>query len=539
MVSCAKEKAESGTRLKTLVYAGDILMGNELGGALVDERARGRIFGNTAKVLREADVALVNAEGVISAGGEFFDKKDYMPHYFRAAPSFVETLTAAGIDIASVGNNHAVDYGRPAFLEMLDRLRGAGIEYTGGGADAKDAMRPGYVRAGDLVLAFIGFNMTSAPNMAAAEDRPGTLHFEPFRSEASYKKTLRTLTDLRREAARHADLVFLTPHWGKGWTSETQPEIRRFAADLIRAGFDGILGHSSHQFHGAEVVDGRPVLYDAGNFVVYWTNDKKPWNRGLLYELKLDGNGVRSVAARPLRLTENRTDFARDELSKDILGKFAKLSSKMGLDVEIRDGRAEFRCNPPEKKKAEISEEGQRPVPSAVRLAPSFEIIDAVPPSATPLDARFSNGARLVAAEILPRELPVKRGALYVALYWQTDAPISDNLKIRLRVLRTGADGATLEDRMDHLPGNWLAPTDGWPLRPAVIQDRTVVRLKRASVGQDVEVWVGLGDLEPVEGGALTLRDKMFLVGRGKVVAEGKWFYELFADRERPRGGLQ
>ena len=236
-----------------------------------------------APLLSAAGLALVNGESVISQGGAIGSKREARPYRFRAHPLAVDLLSEAGIDVVNVGNNHGGDYGPDAPEEMLDRLRQAGIDYTGGGHDAADAATPTYRVDGDTVVAFVGADLTSARRASAQPTRPGVLHLPGVNSRRT-DDVMKGLTAVLRETRQRAHVLLRTPHWGNNWTTEPTRTTKKIAPRLIKAGYDGILGHSAHVVQGVELVDGKPVVYDAGNLLLDHDPDA-PDRHGMLYEV--------------------------------------------------------------------------------------------------------------------------------------------------------------------------------------------------------------------------------------------------------------
>ena len=75
---------------------------------------------------------------------------------------------------------------------------------------------------------------------------------------------------------------------------ETEPpeRFREFGRWLVDRGVDVVHGHSAHVFQGIEVHGGRPILYDAGDFVDdYAVDDDLRNDRGFLFVLTVTSPG--------------------------------------------------------------------------------------------------------------------------------------------------------------------------------------------------------------------------------------------------------
>jgi hypothetical protein len=150
-VAAAGTRVELGilrVRPLRLAAVGDVTFGD---GVLTAIRAHGSRYPwrSVAPVLRNADVAVANLEGAVSARGAPWPGKQYTfrgpPHALRRAASF------AGVDVVSLANNHSLDYGRAAFHDTIRHARRFGLAPVGGGADLRRARRPA-LRRSALIL---------------------------------------------------------------------------------------------------------------------------------------------------------------------------------------------------------------------------------------------------------------------------------------------------------------------------------------------------------------------------------------------------
>ena len=62
-------------------------------------------------MLRAADLAVGNVEASIATADTPLDKE----FVFRAPPTVLDALAAGGIDVVSLANNHALDFGPKAW----------------------------------------------------------------------------------------------------------------------------------------------------------------------------------------------------------------------------------------------------------------------------------------------------------------------------------------------------------------------------------------------------------------------------------------
>jgi poly-gamma-glutamate synthesis protein (capsule biosynthesis protein) len=256
-------------------------------GDLMPQRAPGPAAG---ELLGDGDIAFVNLEGPLTDAGAPTDTVARV----RGERWLAAGLAAAGVQVATVANNHAMDFGAAGLLDCVAALGEAGIAAVGGGPDLVSALEPALVQAGGLTFAFLGLTST-LPNGSAAGDRRAGL--APVRvisrfvvdpvvidqnpGMAPYVETVAGAEDVERACAavrrarERADVVVVGIHWGvpDGWVPAYQSELadyqRPLGHALIDAGADAVIGHHPHVLHGIELHRGRPVFHSLGNFLFH------------------------------------------------------------------------------------------------------------------------------------------------------------------------------------------------------------------------------------------------------------------------------
>ena len=234
-------------------------------------------FGPIREVLARADVAAVNLETAIATGGDPQPKQ----YHFRASPVALDALAGAGVDVATMANNHAVDFGEPGLRQTLAALNaravtsrtgvataraGTDLAVVGVGADARSAYAPIVVEAAGRRVAFLGASAVPDHTLArwtATGSRGGI---------ASVRERERILGSVR-EARRRADVVVVYLHWGVEYETCPDADQRSLARSLARAGADVVVGTHAHVQQGAGHIDVGDrtayVAYGLGNFVFY------------------------------------------------------------------------------------------------------------------------------------------------------------------------------------------------------------------------------------------------------------------------------
>ncbi|MGC9336172.1 MAG: CapA family protein, partial [Anaerolineae bacterium] len=108
-------------------------------------------------------IAVANMEGVLTTRGAPLNK----PYLIRAHPRWGQALVQAGIDLVTVANNHALDYGPGGLDDTLETLDALGIASVGTGP----AQRPALFEENGVRLAFLGY---AAARWNESADVPAT-----------------------------------------------------------------------------------------------------------------------------------------------------------------------------------------------------------------------------------------------------------------------------------------------------------------------------------------------------------------------------
>ena len=206
-------------------------------------------------ILNEDDLTVVNLECSASDLGTPWDK----PWTFRCDPEALPSMAAAGVDIANLANNHAMDYGFDAMLDARTNLAEVGIDPVGAGADAAEAYAPVLVERNGWTIAILGGGGVhpESGSWLASEDRPGMTDGD----------SAEAMAEAIRAADEVADLVLVTIHWGLQDTTQPRPFEIRLAEAFIDAGADGIFGHHQHVLQPLGWYEGKPIAWGLGNFV--------------------------------------------------------------------------------------------------------------------------------------------------------------------------------------------------------------------------------------------------------------------------------
>jgi poly-gamma-glutamate capsule biosynthesis protein CapA/YwtB (metallophosphatase superfamily) len=265
----------------TLAFAGDVHFTGRTR-SLLDDPATA--IGPFAPVLREADFAMLNLESAVTDRGTPEPKT----YHFRAPATAYDALAAAGIDVISLANNHALDYGQVGLADTLESAEAAGMPYVGAGGDTGEAHAPYLTTVAGTRLAVLGFSQVHelAESWVATGSRPGIAMAHDVERAA----------DAVAGASDDADLVIVYVHWGQEGNPCPTDEMRSFATAMVDAGADIVLGTHAHVLLTGGRLDGAYVHWGLGNFV--WYGDSHSTDTGVLL-LTVQGDEVLAAEFRP------------------------------------------------------------------------------------------------------------------------------------------------------------------------------------------------------------------------------------------------
>ncbi len=319
----------------TIALAGDVMLGRGVDAAIA-ARGFAYVWGDVLPLLWEANAFLVNLECALTARSQRWQDGEPKAFYFRADPSAVQALRVGRVDFASLANNHAVDFGMEGMLDTLRALDGAGIRHAGAGTDLAQAQAPAVLQVDDLRVAVVAF-ADYPPAWAAAADAPG-INLIPVEAEQpGFARVERALAEARRQA----DLVIFSIHWGPNMRPRPSDRFREFARRVAAAGADVFWGHSAHLVQGVEVLGGRLILYDTGDFVDDYAVDPELRNDlSALFLLHVEQGHVAGLELVPVQIALEQVNLASGDARKWFARRFTALCKEVGTVVQAEPDRA-------------------------------------------------------------------------------------------------------------------------------------------------------------------------------------------------------
>jgi poly-gamma-glutamate synthesis protein (capsule biosynthesis protein) len=193
------------------------------------------------------------------------------------------------VDVVTIANNHALDYGRVGLADTVAAAKQAGIPAIGAGANAAEAYAPWVTEVKGVRIAVLAFSQIAElwTSWRATDTQAGI---------AMARDQSRAVAAVRAARAK-ADVVVVYVHWGVEGSSCPSGEMRTFAETMARAGADIVVGTHAHLLLGDGWIGKTYVQFGLGNFL-WWRDDSFSNDTGVL-TVTLRGGRVAETALVP------------------------------------------------------------------------------------------------------------------------------------------------------------------------------------------------------------------------------------------------
>lgn len=250
------------------------------------------LYGNLASLIAEADLSIVNLECAIAGDEPVFKDGPNL----KGTPESPAALKQAGFDIATLGNNHTMDYGPEGLAQTIALCQQAGLQPVGAGMNLDQAMQPVFA---ELAGKRVGILSVCDREEGDAEwNRCGVAPaFDQF------------LLDRVRAMRAECDWSLVIMHGGKEYVPVPPPYWYERVLAVAGTGVDAVVCHHPHVIQGMTYADRAvglpvPVIFSTGNFIFRPALENPPLvpprtSDGYMVELGLRDTGVAHVTLHP------------------------------------------------------------------------------------------------------------------------------------------------------------------------------------------------------------------------------------------------
>lgn len=223
------------------------------------------VYERVEHYIKDADLAILNQETIVT---DELEPSDY-PKFCSPADLGLHMIDI-GFDVFSMSNNHILDRGEEGLLATLRFWDSQeGIVRYGAYRDEEDMNNIRTLEVNGITFAFLGY--TEHTNGLSLKDSSPC--------KVTYLRQLDIIEQQVKRAAEMADVVIVSPHFGKEISNEVTDSQREIAKKLIDWGADIIIGtqpHTAQEMAYIEREDGTKgfCFYCLGNFVSAQENPK-------------------------------------------------------------------------------------------------------------------------------------------------------------------------------------------------------------------------------------------------------------------------
>lgn len=240
------------------LFVGDIMPGTNYPNASYLPRSCFKLFEPAHELIKSADVAIANLEGVFaSGGGKAKNCKDPKTCYVFGMPDeYAECIKETGFDILGVANNHVNDFGPEGMRNTARILEEKAFHFAGFSSHPYTILEYSKLKIGYCAFA----------------PHTGTLNLKNYAYARELVSRLDSICDIvvvnfhggaegrDHQHVTREDEVFLGYNRGN---------VYRFAHEVIDAGADVVVGHGPHVVRAVEFYKGKLIAYSLGNFCTY------------------------------------------------------------------------------------------------------------------------------------------------------------------------------------------------------------------------------------------------------------------------------
>ncbi len=222
----------------TMTFGGDCTFGRSRTAGykgsfdeMYDKMGAAYFFSNV-KEFRTDDLTMVNFEGALTTYDVPREEKAFL---FRGRSEYAGILKAGSVEVVTVANNHARDYGDRGLKDTMKNLSSY-VAVSGFG------QMP--------IVEIKGVKIGFASNLGW------------YFNSAQKQFINHAIQDLR---ARGANIIVFNFHWGEEGEYQSNATQRAIGRYCIDQGADLVIGHHPHVVQEVETYKGKQIVYSLGN----------------------------------------------------------------------------------------------------------------------------------------------------------------------------------------------------------------------------------------------------------------------------------
>lgn len=304
-------EAPTNSKITTLIFGGDVMLSRVVNQKMTKYQDFTWPFKNIATELSSADLTIINLESPFTIGGNHTVNTGSFS--FNADPNSIAGLKLAGIDVASLANNHLINQGVKGISDTKKILLDNNIDSVGAGLNSAEAHQPIIRQVGNVKFGFLSYAYPK-DNSIATSKRPGIAGLE-----------LNELTEDIKKLKDQKAIVIILMHAGTEYVNQPNTQQTEFARSAIDAGADLVVGHHPHWVQTTEIYKNKPIIYSLGNLIFdqMWSTET---TEGALAKITFGDQAIKKIEFIPITIS----DYGQATISTSTSVK-ERILNRMGL----------------------------------------------------------------------------------------------------------------------------------------------------------------------------------------------------------------
>ncbi len=309
------------TKHISLLFLGDMMFDRGVRTKIISA-GEDVVFASTTRFISlQYDLTIANLEGPIT-----INRSKTIDATGRAIPGFTFTfptstaplLKNSGIDIVSLANNHADNFGPAGLRETAKWLTDSGVEFFGNANNDLSSNNPSNISMlqclNDICIGLIGYHQFASDTENGKQAVLGEIQ-----------------KMVEQKTSGELDAIVVFPHWGEEYTKRPSASQKQLAHDWIDAGADMVIGAHPHIVQSVEIYKEKSIFYSLGNYIFdqYFSYDTTHGLAvGFLFEKENPGKDLelKKISLIPIDLTGTTVKIANDIDRTKMLTELVKIS---------------------------------------------------------------------------------------------------------------------------------------------------------------------------------------------------------------------
>lgn len=281
-------------QITTLLTTGDVIPARSVNTQVLKNKDFKWPYLNTAQITSSADITVINLEAPLIKNCPVSDSG----FTFCGDTGNVDGLVFAGVDVATLANNHIYNYGTEGLNETVSLLDSKKIKSV----------------------------VENVPTEATVKDTEFIfLAYDVLQKSFDKAKAFKTISNLSSPDT----FLVVSFHWGAEYQDMPAQETVNLAHRAVDNGADLILGNHPHWIQPLELYKGKVISYAQGNYIFdqMWSEETKT---GILYKFFIKGEDVVAIEPTPIYIQNyGQAILPEPQKYENILSRVLDLSLKL------------------------------------------------------------------------------------------------------------------------------------------------------------------------------------------------------------------